>query len=79
MPTPYDLFLVQLRAARIARKLTQAQVAKAIKLSRAQYTAIENGRSMVNFHHLHNLATALNVRFAIGASAAPLAKRFVKP
>jgi transcriptional regulator with XRE-family HTH domain len=74
--TPYDIFLVQLRATRTARKLTQSQLASKIKLSRAQYTAIENGRSMINFQHLYNLAVALDVRFSVGDSKAPFAERF---
>lgn len=73
--TPYDRFLVQLRATRKARKLTQEQLASQIKLSRAQYTAIENGRSLVNFQHLHNLAITLNVRFVIGDSESPFASK----
>ena len=76
--TPYDLFLVQLKTARLACKLTQEQLASQIKLSRAQYTAIENGRSMVNFQHLHNLAVALKVRFVVGDKDAPFAAK-VKP
>jgi len=64
--TSYILFLEKLRATRIAQKLTQAQLANKLKLSRAQYTAIENGRSLINFSHLHNLAMALNVQFTIG-------------
>lgn len=76
--TPYDLFLVQLKATRQARKLTQEQLASQIKLSRAQYTAIENGRSMINFQHLHNLAVALKVRFIVGDKEAPFAAK-VKP
>ena len=68
---------MQLRAVRTARKLTQSQLASKIKLSRAQYTAIENGRSLINFVHLHNLAVALNVRFIVGGNKAPLAQRLV--
>lgn len=71
--TPYDQFLGELRRARQARKLTQSQLASKIKLSRAQYTAIENGRSLINFAHLYNLAVALQVRFVIGAPNAPTA------
>jgi len=76
--TPYDLFLVQLKATRLSRNFTQEQLASQIKLSRAQYTAIENGRSMINFQHLHNLAVALKVRFAIGHHDAPFVAK-VKP
>lgn len=74
---PYEEFLAELRAARLARNLTQAKLASKIKLSRAQYTAIENGRSVINFAHLHNLSAALNVRFVIGDGSFPLASRFM--
>lgn len=70
---PYDQFTDELRALRIARKMTQRQLAHKIKLSRAQYTAIENGRSQLNFAHLYNLSVALGVRFVIGDGAHPLA------
>ncbi len=73
--TPYDLFLLQLKATRLVRKLTQEELASQIKLSRAQYTAIENGRSMITFQHLHNLAIALKVRFAIGDGDVPFAAK----
>lgn len=76
MKTPYDLFLVQLRAVRTARKMSQSDLARRIKLSRAQYTAIENGRSIVNFTHLHNLSVALGVRFIVGDPTLPLASRY---
>ena len=53
--------------------MTQAEVASLLRLSRAQYTAIENGRCMLTFAHMHNLATALNVKFVIGNSKSPSA------
>lgn len=65
---PYQRFLVDLRARRKRQGLTQEQVAKGIKLSRAQYTAIERGRSMVNWRHLHALSGVLKTRFVIGAT-----------
>lgn len=65
-PNAYALFLTRLKALRLKRGLTHGDVAQAIKLSRAQYTAIENGRSMVTFWHLHNLAVVLKTRFIIG-------------
>ena len=43
-PNPYEVFISELRAVRLARKLSQGELAQRIKLSRAQYTAIENGR-----------------------------------
>lgn len=64
---PYARFLLELKKKRKARKMTQADVAKAIKLSRAQYTAIEMGRSMVSWKHLHALAKALGTSFRIHA------------
>lgn len=70
-PTPYELFLEGLRKVRLARGLTQAQVAKQIKRSRAQYTAIENGRCVISFEHLHNLSVVLGVKWTIGNPAAP--------
>lgn len=77
-PTPYELFLEELRTVRLARGLTQAQVAKQIKRSRAQYTAIENGRCVISFEHLHNLAVVLGVHWTIGSASAPSAKDVVK-
>lgn len=75
-PSPYDKFVEELRSVRLARKLSQGELAKRIKLSRAQYTAIENGRSLVNFVHLHNLSVALGVRFTIGEPGLPSASRY---
>jgi transcriptional regulator with XRE-family HTH domain len=63
----YDDLLKDLRRKRIAKGLTQAQVAKGIKLSRAQYTALEKGRSLLNWKHLHNLAVYLKTTWTIKA------------
>lgn len=63
----YNEFLKELRKKRQAKGLTQAEVAKGIKLSRAQYTAIEKGRCLVNWRHLHNLAVFLKTRWVIQA------------
>lgn len=71
---PYQQFLTELRAARKARGMTQSDLAKKIKLSRAQFTAIENGRSLINFVHLHNLSVALGVRWIIGDNTLPAAR-----
>ncbi len=65
---PYAQFLDELKRKRKAKKLTQAQVAEGIKLSRAQYTAIEKGRSLVNWRHLHALSKVLGTSFTIRAS-----------
>ena len=64
---PYAELLKDLRKKRLAKKLTQAQVAEGIKLSRAQYTAIEKGRSQLNWRHLHNLAVFLKTSWVIRA------------
>jgi len=75
--SPYDKFLEELRAVRLAKKLSQEQLAERIRLSRAQYTAIENGRSVVNYVHLHNLSMALGVKFIIGNPAAKSSAHYV--
>jgi transcriptional regulator with XRE-family HTH domain len=75
-PSPYDKFLEELRAVRTARKLSQEEVARRIKLSRAQYTALENGRSVVNYVHLYNLSVALGVKFIVGDVALPSTSRY---
>jgi transcriptional regulator with XRE-family HTH domain len=63
----YADLLKDLRKKRIAKGLTQAQVAEGIKLSRAQYTALEKGRSLLNWKHLHNLAVFLKTSWTIRA------------
>lgn len=65
---PYTEFLEELRRKRTAKNMTQAEVAKGIRLSRAQYTAIEKGRSMINWRHLHALSKVLGTSFTIRAS-----------
>lgn len=67
-PDPYAEFLDELRRKRKAKKMTQAEVAAGIQLSRAQYTAIERGRSLVNWRHLHNLSKVLGTSFTIKAA-----------
>ena len=47
---------------RIARGLTQSQLATAISLSRTSITNIENGRQKVLVHTLVEIASALDVR-----------------
>ena len=63
----YADLLKDLRRKRIAKGLTQAEVAEGIKLSRAQYTALEKGRSLLNWKHLHNLAVYLKTSWTIRA------------
>lgn len=64
---PYAEFLKDLKRKRLAKKLTQAQVAAGMQLSRAQYTAIEQGRSLLNWKHLHRLCVFMKTTFVIRA------------
>jgi transcriptional regulator with XRE-family HTH domain len=64
---PYTQLLQDLKTKRLSKNLTQAQVAAGIQLSRAQYTAIEQGRSMLNWKHLHRLAKFLKTSWTIRA------------
>jgi transcriptional regulator with XRE-family HTH domain len=70
MASPYERFLSDLRAIRLAKGFTQSAIAKRLKLSRAQYTAIENGRSTMSFVHLYNLSVILDVQWTIGRKRA---------
>jgi|JI10StandDraft_1071094.scaffolds.fasta_scaffold728076_2 transcriptional regulator with XRE-family HTH domain len=63
----YAELLQELRKKRLAKGLTQAQVALGIQLSRAQYTAIERGRSLLSWKHLHNLAVFYKTTWTIRA------------
>lgn len=67
MNRTYAKFLRELRKKRLDLGYTQAQVATGIKLSRAQYTAIEKGRSLLNWRHLHKLAGFLKTSWTIQA------------
>jgi transcriptional regulator with XRE-family HTH domain len=64
---PYAVLLKELRDKRLAKNYTQAQVAAGIQLSRAQYTAIEQGRSLLNWRHLHKLAKFFKTSWTISA------------
>lgn len=64
---PYVALLKELRDRRLSNNYTQAQVAAGIQLSRAQYTAIEQGRSLLNWRHLHRLARFYKTSWTIGA------------
>lgn len=61
----YQQLLQQLRQLRHKRGYTQAEVAAGIRLSRSQYTAIEQGRSVLNWHHLQKLAKFLDTKFTV--------------
>lgn len=63
----YAYLLRELKRKRKAKKLTQAAVAAGIQLSRAQYTAIEQGRSLLNWRHLSKLAKFLKTSWTIRA------------
>lgn len=63
---PYENLRGQLKSIRVMRGLKHGDVANLIGISRPQYTAIEGGRSMVSFQHLHNLAIILGVKIIIG-------------
>lgn len=79
LPEPHRRLLVELRATRLARGMTQLELATKVRLSRTQYSALETGRSVVNLIHLHNLSVVLAVRFTIGEPSLPPASGFVRP
>ena len=78
MSNPYATFIAELKAVRLARGLTQREVADKVHLSRPQYAAIEHGRSTANFRHVHNLAVALDVHWVIGRPQSPRAGRVAR-
>jgi transcriptional regulator with XRE-family HTH domain len=75
---PYQTFIAELKSIRVARGLTQQQVAQRVRLSRPQYAAIEQGRSTASFRHVHNLAIALDVHWIIGKRSSPCAGEVAK-
>jgi transcriptional regulator with XRE-family HTH domain len=50
---------------RISQGAAQKDVAQALNLSRSQYTALENGRSMLTFDHLCGLAAFYKVELSV--------------
>jgi transcriptional regulator with XRE-family HTH domain len=42
--------------------MTQQEVADGIAISRSHYSAIEHGRTVINYRHLYNLAKFFRVR-----------------
>lgn len=44
------------------REMTQQEVADGIAISRSHYSAIEHGRTVINYRHLYNLAKFFRVR-----------------
>jgi transcriptional regulator with XRE-family HTH domain len=79
LPDPQTRVLIELRAARLARGMTQLELAQRVRLSRPQYSALETGRSVVNLAQLHDLSVVLAVRFMIGEPSLLLASRLVTP
>jgi transcriptional regulator with XRE-family HTH domain len=57
----YEIWTRKLRALRLSFDLRQEDVAKKMRISRSQYSAIENGKSVANYKHLYNLAKALGI------------------
>jgi transcriptional regulator with XRE-family HTH domain len=53
-----------LRTIRTQKELRQEDVAKGMRISRSQYSAIENAQSVVNFNHLLALSRVLRIPLA---------------
>ena len=60
----YEVWVRKLRALRQEKGWRQQDVADSIHLSRAQYSAIENGESVINYKHIYNLAKAFGMTVA---------------
>lgn len=60
----YDIWVRKLKTLRTKRQLTQRQVAEQMHLSRSQYSAIENGLSVVNYKHLYNMSKVFHMTMA---------------
>jgi transcriptional regulator with XRE-family HTH domain len=60
-PLEQETLLTHMKAMRKEYSKTQAEVAKGLRLSRSQYTAIECGRSMLTLDHLACLAHVYHV------------------
>jgi len=52
----YTLWVKYLKIMRLRSKWTQAEIAAQLGISRSQYSAIESGRSIINYTHLLNLS-----------------------
>lgn len=57
----YETWTRRLRTIRTQKELRQEDVAKGMRISRSQYSAIENAQSVVNFNHLLALARVLRI------------------
>lgn len=60
----YDIWVRKLKQLRTKRGMTQRDIAEQIHLSRSQYSAIENGLSVVNYKHLYNLSKVFRMTMA---------------
>lgn len=58
----YRAFLAKLIAARKARRMTQAEVATALRLGQPQVSRMETGERMVNAVELRHFATLYRKR-----------------
>lgn len=57
----YEIWVRKLRVLRESRGWRQQDVADKIRLSRSQYSAIENGASEIGYRHIYNLAKAFGM------------------
>lgn len=60
----YETWTRRLRTIRTQKELRQEDVAKGMRISRSQYSAIENAQSVVNFNHLLSLSRVLRIPLA---------------
>lgn len=60
----HEIWCRGLRDYRIARGLTQEDVALALNISRSQYSSLENGRSVINYKQLYNMAKFFQMTMA---------------
>lgn len=58
----YTIWCRCLRQYREQVELTQQAVADGISISRSHYSAIEHGRTVINYTHLYNLAKYFRIR-----------------
>lgn len=57
----YETWTRRLRTLRTQKELRQEDVARGMRISRSQYSAIENAQSVVNYNHLLSLARVLHI------------------
>ena len=64
MSFTYKEWTLRLRHLRERTNLRQEDIADKLHISRSQYNAIENARSIVNYNHLLDLAKAFRLPLA---------------